>query len=274
MSVVTIKRRNDYSQILPKELRSEVKKKIASHWVGGTKDLLRGLTQDEEKEYLPEVVGISTKSEHWDAKIRQFWADFEISVPEEGLKIDITKDVKTGKYKNVNDMIIYKFCLNHFEVAVRPEELAEKDAFPFHIVNEEVEQKKDFEVYELRKKANAEFHNLVNGEDRSKIEHVFYLIRENSELMPSGSEALEMRLEQLKDKFPNKFSAIISDENLKYKAFIFKALENRIIIKSGNTYYDGDAPLGELNDAILWLKNPINSSSFLALKERLKAVTK
>ncbi len=29
-----------------------------------------------------------------------------------------------------------------------------------------------------------------------------------------------------------------------------------------------------LNETILWMKNPVNSSSILALKERLKAVTK
>lgn len=69
--------------------------RVGSSFRGG--DVLRGLTLEEEKTYLPTILGVSDVSQNWGLLTREYWANISKDVPigekpEDGLKLE------TGMY--------------------------------------------------------------------------------------------------------------------------------------------------------------------------------
>lgn len=69
--------------------------RVGSSFRGG--DVLRGLTLEEEKAYLPTILGVSDVSQNWGLLTREYWANISKDVPigekpEDGLKLE------TGMY--------------------------------------------------------------------------------------------------------------------------------------------------------------------------------
>ncbi len=263
-------------KMLPKALRGEIQKKISSVWLRESQDLLRGLTSEEEVKYLPSIVGIQPKSEHWEARIREYWADMTIPIPEQGIELNITKK-ENGEPVNLMDYIKYNFIMKHPEVAKTEEEKENVTFFKFVLVDLAEAKKAEVNAYKAKKDADAAFVLLTQGEtaDKKRIRHLLEVLKQTGESF-RGLEPLEleMLLNEKKDANPIAFLEATKDPQLSEKATLAVWLEAGVITMNGNTYFNGADPMGTLEEAIVYLNSPSKSGEVAALKERYKGAIK
>lgn len=261
---------------LPPEIVSTKENKIPAQFEQGTSDTLRGLTFEEEKKYLPNILGISIDSQAWREATKDYWCNFVIIVPEKGLILNI--DTKAdGEPENILSYIQYRFALKHGWVA-KNKNLVEWPKNKFYIVDSEEVKKEQTASFEVRNRASKAFLFLQDPSNKDKRQWVAMCLKEAGESVPNGEEDLLIFLETKKDaldadKKPTglkRFIDIVNDPNLKEKALLYRLDSEGIVEKNGNSYFYGNELLGVEIEAISWLKNPINSKYLLQMNEKLK----
>lgn len=286
---VTIKLVDKFS-MLPtdpgaKYIKDEVTKKIGSTWKAGTRDILRGLTPDEEKKYLPSMLGVRLDSEQWNPKVLDHWANFTVSVPtdENGLELEIGFKVVDESQNlaepiNLKNYMEYNFAKQHSQVAATDEQIDNKFTYTYYIVDRSKDDKAREESYDIRKRASKLFNRFVDTDsEKNKIDWILETkggqkgtgIRVDN-LSPKQKE---IELEKIKDRNPSLFVEIAEDENLAVKAFIYRAASVGIINMEGNSYFYGSQVLGSNEkETIAYLKNQNNQQTKLAIQEKVKAI--
>lgn len=267
-----------------KYLKDEITKRIGSTWKAGTRDVLRGLTPDEEKKYLPSMLGVRLDSDQWNEKVLNHWANFGVIVPtnENGLELEIgykiaDEEKKEAEPINIKDYMEYNFAKQHSQVAATDEQIDNKFTYTYFIVDKSKDDEERESLFDVRTKANKHFNRLLDTEsEKDKIDWILETkggergtgIRIDN--LSDKQKGLE--LEKLKDKNPSAFIAIVEDEHLKGRAIIYKAVSMGILIKEGNSYFfDSKVIGGSELEAIGYLKNQNNQKDKLALLERIKA---
>lgn len=268
------------SWALPKDVSSTKENRISAQFETGTADTLRGLTFEEEKKYLPNILGVTSDSQYWREQTREYWSNMSILVPSEGLILNI--DVypegheRAGQPENLAQYINYRFILKHGQVA-RNKNLLEWPKHKFYILDESVVKEEQTQAFELRNKANKAFMFLQTEKGQGKLEWVALCLKDKSERIPKAQSELLMFVEQKKDAIVDgapvglkKFLSVVNDDNLEQKALLYKLDSEGIIEKNGNSYFFGGEVMGVEVEAIAWLKNPANSKSLLQMNEKLK----
>lgn len=284
---VTIKLVNKFS-ILPKDpgakfIRDEVTKKIGSSWKSGTRDVIRGLSAEEEEFYLPGILGIRKESDQWNQKVLDFWCNFFIEVPIEGgvtLEIGFLKNPRTQKVEpiSLDDYMKFNFCMEHGAVASTPEQLENKFIYDFFLVDTAKEQETAEQTFILSKKIDRLFIKLVEStETKDKVKIDWILETSGGEngvginISALSDVQKQMELEKLKDQDLFRFQELITDPSLETKALIRKAVTYGIIIQDGNSYFLDSKVIGStLQQAVGYLENPANQADKLLVTERIK----
>lgn len=286
---VTIKLVDKFS-MLPtdpgaKSIKDEVTKKIGSTWKAGTRDIIRGLTPEEEKKYLPSMLGVRIDSEQWNDKVLNHWANFSVPVPlnDNGLELEIgfrvyNESTKEAEPINMKNYMEYNFAKQHGQVASTDDEVDNKFTYTYFIVDKSKDDKARESMYDIRKEASKVFNRLVDTEsEKDKIDWILETkggekgtgIRVHN-LAPKQKE---IELEKLKDSNPSLFVTVAKDELLQVRAFIYRAVSVGIINLEGNSYFFGSQVLGSNeNEAIAFLKNANNQEIKLAIKARVSAI--
>lgn len=275
--------------MLPKDpgaqsIRDEVVKRVASQWKRGTRDIIRGLTPEEEEVYLPTFIGVKPSSDTWDDAAREFWANFSIDVPstEDGI------DFEAGfhKVKRKNEEIIepinlvgymqYNFCLLNSSVAAEDED--NFITYTFQMIDKAKNQSENEKQYEVRKDLEVEYLKLVrstNEDERAKIDWILEIYggEYNQGINIFGLTTIqkEMELEKFKNKQVLLFKEILSDPKLELKALIRKAVTRSEITIEGNTYFHRNKALGDLSATLGYFSDPNHQTERLMLVEKLKA---
>lgn len=266
---------------LPKEIASTKENKISAQFEKDTSDTLRGLTFEEEKKYLPNVLGVTPDSQHWREATREYWANMVVIVPPEGLILNVdvhpSGHPKAGEPENIQQYIMYRFIIKHGQVA-KNKNAVEWPKHKFYILDESIVKKEQTEAFELRNRANKAFMFLQSDKGLNKAEWVALCLRDKGERLPKVFEDLMMFIEAKKDLVVDgiavgltNFVKVVNDENLEQKAMLYKLDAEGIIEKNGNSYFFGGEVMGTEKEAVEWLKNPINSKSLLQINEKLKA---
>jgi hypothetical protein len=284
---VSIKLVNKFS-ILPKDpgakfIRDEVTKKIGSSWKRGTRDVIRGLSAEEEEAYLPTVLGVRKESDQWNQKVLDFWCNFFIEVPIEGgvtLEVGFLKNPRTGKVEpiSLDDYMKYNFCLEHGTVASTPDQIENRFIYDFYIVDTAKEQEKAEQLFSLSKKIDRMFIKLVESndtKDKAKVDWILETAGGDNgvgiNLDGLSDIQKQMELEKLKDKDLFRFEELITDPSLETKALIRKAVTHGIIIQDGNSYFLDSKVIGStLQQAVGYLENAANQADKLLVTERIK----
>jgi hypothetical protein len=297
--IVTV-RSADRSIFLPKskDIRKEVVNKISSSWKEGTNDIVRGLERsakyydqngnikivNEEKIYLPGVVGLNDDADAWEETVKQYWAEYTIKVPlEEGVDFEIgfTED---GRPIDIKGYIGYKFCRETGYVAVRPEEVANKfsEIFLFFVVDKYEEQQKERERFKFMQDVNAKFYALTSSSVESEVAKIDYILtliggEENDGMYINNMDNTEklMALEKVKNSVPELFIKYVDDKNLTHKTLLRRAVNSGIITKEGNAYFMMDQRIGSSEmEAVAYLSDPNNGGARQKLIEKIKAAYK
>jgi hypothetical protein len=272
MLKATIYRRENLFIKFPSELKTDIKRKIGSTFVSDTKDVLRGLNKDEEKLYLPDIIGVQPTSEQWNAAVRDYWLNYTIDVPEKGKELIIGKD-ENGTPINLPDYIAYNFANKHVDVASTDEQLQNKEAFPYYMIDSAKEEAIKVSKFELGVRADKAYVSLFSEDKANKARWVYDLIRDKDQPISPSADDLMMLLKEIKDTKPALFVNTMKDKDIETKFLINQFIRSGVLTKEGNSYFDGDKLLGNEAELIGFLVNPANQADKLKMEQRLHALS-
>jgi len=210
--------------------------KIGSAFAGnGSRDVLRGLTREEEKKYLPPLLGIPATSEDWERATKDYWASISVSVPPEGRKLEVGM---IGKEPiNVEDYILYRYCLVYGRVANTKDDVKKSpQKIKFFLYSKEDEIKKDYNSLQEKRKAFAVAMEL--SADRKIVRHILWAEKEALGIVNPDSlqdKEQDIKFFDLVERNPKCLVKYKNDSLLKFKAFIMKALSLGFLTKVPNT---------------------------------------
>lgn len=265
--------------------------KIGSSFRG--KAPLSGLTIDEEKKYLPEIIGISPIDVNWRKEVRDYWNNISERVAHDkegtnsrlpGRVISFTVRFKKLKDKEmfdgfskfedkarfaergeivegVADYVLFKYCLVYSAVANSKEDVNKSAKILFYLYSQENQAKKDYTAFERRERARSLFSTIRADED--KVDSLLRVFKEDptDAFIFSNIQDKHLRLDTLISKNPGRFINFVNDKSLEQKALISEAVVSGIIHNPANTesYFYGDdkqVVLGNtLEDAVLFLRS-------------------
>ena len=262
--LVTILRRPNYTN-LPDDVYAESKRKIGSVFTASG-DIIRGLTFAEQKQYLPEIIGISPTDHEFGRACKDYYLNMTVEVMG-GLDLEVGLD-DDGHPLNVIDYVKYKFVLAHPHVAKDEDALTGNKRLKYYISDGRKELEQATADLVTRKSAYKEFIKLTDNEDRMNM--VLHVYGYNPAKLTHDEK--ELQIEELQEDNPQYFIDICTDKNLEMTALINQALSLEALRRVGNSILDGDIVLGDsMEEAVIFLKDKKNSNVLTALKAKLKA---
>lgn len=263
--LITLQRRPNYTN-LPDDVYTESKRKIGSVFTKSG-DIIRGLTFAEQKQYLPEIIGISPNDAEFTRACKDYYLNLTVEVPSGGLDLEIGVD-EEGHPLNVLDWVKYKFVLAHPHVANDEEALSGSKMLRYYISDSRRELQQASADLVVRKQSYKEFIKLTDNEDRMNM--VLHVYGFNPGKLTKDEK--ELQLEELQEDNPEYFLEVCADKNLEMVSLINQALSLEALRKVGNSILDADIVLGDsMEEAVLFLKDKKNSNVLTALKAKMKA---
>lgn len=252
------------------------------------KGILRGLTSEEEKKYLPQIIGISANHNEWEKSTIEYWANISVPVPDgEGLKLDISmeynseeeakRDTKkiSGRPLNLTDYIVWRYCLVYSRVANKFEDVEASPRIKFYLYSEEQERINKNLKTETKLEATRKMLEILN--DKKKIKAVLTVIASKplakvKVAYNTPEDDYNSVLDTIVTEMPEEFLDIVKDESIIVKAFIEDCIINGFLKRISNTTsimdVDDNIVIGkDIDEAVGYLTSPIGAT----LKTKLKA---
>lgn len=270
--------------------------------------VLRGLSLDEERKYLPSIINVAAADVNFNKECLDYWNNIAVKIPADGdtaeklqgkvlrMKIEfksaeqksnfeaLQSFEKKGDYitafgtviDGIADYALFKYCLVYGRVANNSKDVFLSPKIRFYLFSIETERLEKISEFKIKTDAKAKFIEILNTEAIIDAALLFY------DEKPSIYESLEdkqIALDKLIEDKPRTFMSCITDVNLRYKALILRAKEAGILYVPQNTetYYYGENReicLGTtLEDAVLFVKSeePKNKEIVTIIQARLKA---
>lgn len=284
--------RDEYTMTkqIPKEMRDECFKRVGSEFLKvqgkSTQDVIRGLNAEQEKIFLPTMLGVAPDALDFPKAAKDFWADYFITPTREGLRLNIAMEIRKDKNGNevsvpVNpeDFMKYMFAKQSSKVASSPEDLENKSFFDFTLEDLSVVKDKEVSLFLDQERATIIYSRLASKfeESQDKIDWILEMTKEDGSFYDPDMESTEKRmlLKKLSDKRPKRMIELAEDKDLQDKAFLSKALAYLEITKEGNDYFYLSENIGtEERGALAWLRKAEKSGSVAQIKARLDEKTK
>ena len=269
--------RREGSGYIPARYSKENKIKLSS--ILSNRGPLRGLSQEEEKKYLPSLLGINDTDPKFEEEVRNFWIELTVSVPFGGVILEIGKD-ETGWPLNLRDWIIYRWSVLHKLVAKDKDDFEKDDVYKFYVHDDQVIENREHKKALLEIRALNEASILISefnkgGKKVSKIDHIIRIMGQgiNTNKMSAASKVISIK--DFATSNPRRFIDVVNDENLYIKSFLMELVANNIVQKIGLNYIYQEITMGANdNQTINYIKNQRNSNVTLELKTKLEAVYK
>jgi hypothetical protein len=283
---VTIKR-NPITRIHP-DLYIDSVVSIGAAFNIETGDLLRGLSFEEERRLLPELLGVEATDLNFRKKASEFWADISIIIPLEGKKLNVSterlfdnvdgKKVAIEVPINLRDYVYFRYVDCHREVAKDKEDCLGNPYAKFYIEDSTAELEKATSAFTKKKEINKKVLELTDGAnpDIQLLKSIVYVLKPfHKKQIPSTLEALSILLSEISEQYPSEFLAAATDKDIKDRALIATLQEKGIITMAGNMVYDemvGDSAVADDTDSyIKYINQPKQSAYKTALIARLQA---
>lgn len=250
---------------LPTAIQDNATKKLSS--VLEHQGPLSGLTREEERKYLPQILGISKEHREFGQEVQTYWAEKSHNVPSEGFRLEVGTD-KNGEPIRVQDWITYKWAKKHPLVANSKAEADSDPTVDFFIYDPEREQRKESKKVQVRTEAYTELAKMREDEDKVDL-----MIRVLGNTRPDKmtSEQKVNTLDSLLSSDPEAFIETARNEDLEIQAEILEMLEEEILRKVGNTIMFMDEQIGAtMEEAVQWFKSKRNSGDVNTLRAKLQ----
>ncbi|PHS35723.1 MAG: hypothetical protein COA82_03670 [Alkaliphilus sp.] len=299
------------------------KVKIGSSF-GKGHDVLRGLTNAEERQLLPDIIGDDPKNTTWTKNTKLYWTDLTKVIPysETGYEIEIGMEyrdkegaelaerervnqraatstaLKEGRQHveiftvrlahgspiNIEDYIIYRYCLVYNKCANSPAEIYNSTRILFYLYSKS--NKKAIEKAKHGVKLRSMSLYLELAKEPKKVSNILYIMKDSIRLFNSTikdqddilekvtASDREITLSKLAEAYPNDFIAAATDTDLGIKAFLERAIEGqelKRIVNTDTVIYGDNTRIGTtVNEAITWLRAAENKDAVLGIKTRLE----
>ena len=198
------------------------------------------------------------------------------------LKITRLNALESEKHKfgipiNVEDYLMYRHCLVYSDIAKDSAFINIDSNVRFYFRDDAKEaanaEKKRKEI----NKAKANYVTCLGDDVLFEAVYIQYALHYNLPVMPSLAEA-RIRKEENLDKFstsePALFNKIFSDGDKEIKALIEKLIARGELVRMQHnqniTTATGEFIGANVGEAVLWFKNPNNTSAVNAYKAKLK----
>lgn len=244
---------------------------------------LKGLTFDEEVKLLPNIIQVKPNSEHWESAVRAYWNNISVKVPEVGLKLEIGMKYQTkedanrkenGNPINVNDYILYRYCLEYSHVANTIDDIGASPKIRFFIYDKNEEKKAKVSQLKVRNEAMKKYLEILANRDL--VDDILNIYKFDTSKMEEDDKDIILET-QVNDR-PESFLTIIKDDILEYKSFINKCIQRGKLAQIPNTevVLFGTEPIGQnITEAAIYLKtkNTANAKVYDTLKAQMGLLT-
>lgn len=250
-------------------------------------DTLRGLTAEEERKYLPAIIGIEPTAPLWESKTRNYWASISVPIEADGKKLQVglrypseeaAEKGKDGIPINIPDYILYRYCLVYGRVANSKAEVTNSSKkIKFYLEDLEAEKKIQISNHKLSLDAFQAYMKML--EDMKVVRYVLWIEKDRiaEDLNPSAitDDEASIALNTFCTRFPSEMIKYDKEKDtIRYKAFVTRAVHFGVLTRIPNTttymyMQDGEnVTLGNsLNEAAAYIKLPEAEN----LKKRIEA---
>ena len=198
------------------------------------------------------------------------------------LKITRLNALESEKHKygfpvKIEDYLMYRHCLIYKDVAKDPAFVNIDANVRFYFRDDAKEainaEKKRREI----NKAKANYVTCIGDDTIFEAVYIQYALAKNLPVMPSLAESKlikESNLDRFSTEEPALFNKIFNDGDKLIKATIEKLIARGELIRLAHnqniTSATGEFIGSNINEAVIWFKNPDNTSTVNAYKEKLK----
>ena len=264
----------------------------------------KAFTIDEEKVFMPEILGVSSTSPEFAKRCRHYWQSIYHEFDEFGLTLDISFEVADGaekdfdrapenqKYKygtpvNILDYTLYRYCREWSAVAntyniYKSKQHSKRIKFYFHTAEEVAAEKRS--TYNLETSAMKAYLKAIG--DPTIMEGVLRYFERNKtganekesikEIFTYESLDKDSKLQTLlsiSKTAPAKFIELVNDDNLTIRTFIYKAMGYKVLtqLPGSSMVMFGDELVGKtMDDAIFAIKNKPELKNDIVLRCKAK----
>lgn len=277
-----------------RDVYTGAKTQIASFIDSTTGLTVRPLTREEEFVLMPEILNIRPDAPEFNKAVDEFFVGIGADIEDEGLPLDVTiqEEInlknKNGEVigvmeypVNILDYIIYRLIKKHIEKDFRvanslKECIIGRHEFYIEDIKKDNEDKN--KAYKARQTARVDFIALTAGDskserDKEKIKMIFdvtYNIHQKSSHSTELQDMIRILDEEVLQKDPDKMVELMNDEDLADKALINQLVTYNVISTQGNIYFNNNEPMGDLQETIKYLNNPIRADIKPKLRVKLQ----
>lgn len=216
---------------------------------------ITGITEEEAR-LFENKIGLSEGD--LSAYNIDYWSEFMIRVPKDGLRLNLIRP---------KDLLMYKVLLAHPMVANSE---VEKDDSPFAeyvLTSTEQKAKVEASLLEVEMRAFDIFNKMSIDEMAS-----FLKIYGNRPGANASKSWITSEIGKVLKSNPEEFIRIAEDPNYDMKVFISDCVAKKALVKNKNKYsLQGGDPIGySLEEAIEYLKSPEYQEVYISLKDKVR----
>jgi len=255
--------------VLPGEILEDMTQKVGGSLTSGGVPR-SGLSPDEEKLYLPDVIGISTNSPTWNTEVRKYWNNITKIVPyPNGIELQIgMKETEIGGKKttfpiNLNDYVLWRYLMVYNQCANNKEESKKSNKIRFYLEDKQTEVDSQRRLIDIKNKASLEFIKVT--QDERALDDILLLMFDYDETrVVSTYDSIDgltisekiIELDKFVSQTPSVFYQKATDKQLVMKAFITRCISKGFLQKIPNTgiiVYDNEEVGVTIQDAVIFL---------------------
>lgn len=186
---------------------------------------------------------------------------------------------KYGMPINIEDYLMYRHCLIYNDVAKDPAFINVDTNVRFYFRDDAKEAANAEKKRKSINKAKANYVTCIGDDTVFEAVYIQYALLKNLPVMPSLAEnkiIKEANLDKFSTEEPEVFNKIFNDGDKLIKATIEKLIARGELIRLQHnqniTTATGEFIGSNMNEAVIWFKNPDNTSAVNAFKAKLKMV--
>lgn len=266
---VRIMRIPEGGQHLPTEVLNDAKMKLSS--VLQNQRPYRGLSMEQERKYLPEIIGVSPDDADFSERARKYWAEMTIDIPQEGHRLQVPQypegEEPEPQDRHIEDWIKYQWAKDHPQVTDTKQKAQANVNKRFFIYDPEKETERENKESKMRQKAYIDLAKASDDENKLDI-----LVRVLTDQRPEkiSKKEKENILDTQVQNSPKKFIEAANDDNLEIRGYVMDAVEYEVIQKIGNQFmYQDEVIADSIDEAIAWWKNDRNSGIVQEIKAKI-----
>lgn len=252
MKTINVKISPAFVAKFPKEYLDQTNTSYSPALSAMSKNIDLGLTPDEIKMLLPQLLNVGTDAPDFYAKVREYAADLGWTIPSEGKIISVTLN-ESGVPDNIIDYILYKTALADTTVAKTEEDLKFVDGrlFRFKMENlKDIEQKETDTHININKAVRIYATLIATAEtDETKVPLIKQMLIVNKDLLKLSTDEIgelnkvkaEIEFKKFVDKHPAKvINTYENKESLAILAMIEMGFGYNILTTEGDAiFFDG-----------------------------------